>query len=48
MKELKELKGKLEKRFLNVDWKKFVICYNCGNKGYIKKECCLKKNENLF
>lgn len=28
MKELKELKGKSEKRFSNVDWKKSVSCHN--------------------
>lgn len=46
MKELKELKGKSEKRFSNEDWKKSAICHNCGNKGHIKKECPSKKNEN--
>ena len=46
MKELKELKGKSEKRFSNVDRKKSAICHNCGNKGHIKKECRSKKNEN--
>lgn len=29
-----------------MDWKKSAICYNCRNKGHIKKECRSKKNEN--
>lgn len=29
MKELKERKGKSEKRFSNMDWKKSATCQNC-------------------
>lgn len=46
MKELTELKGKSEKRFSNVDWKKSATCHNCGNKGHIEKECHSKKYDN--
>lgn len=44
MKEVKELKGKSEKIFSNLDWKNSATCHNCDNKGHSKKECSSKKS----
>lgn len=37
IKQLKKLKGKSERIFSNVDWKKSATCHNCGNKVTLKK-----------